>query len=182
MDAQLSAVRIDSPVGELALVSDRFGALVRVGFLATQSVEDVEESIGARGKVTWTEEPEDEVPRQLAEYFARRRRDFELDVAPEGTPFQLQVWRELTRIPYGETISYGELARRIGEPGGSRAVGGANNQNPIAIVIPCHRVVGADGSMVGFGGGLPIKRALLDLERGQQSLFPSAPRPVRRSR
>ena len=102
--------------------------------------------------------------RQLEQYFAGKRREFDLPVAPQGTPFQREVWDELQRIPYGETISYGELARRIGRPRASRAVGAANGQNPISIVVPCHRVIGGDGSLTGFGGGLPNKKRLLTLE------------------
>lgn len=102
---------------------------------------------------------------QLEEYFARRRRTFELPLAPEGTTFQRSVWQALTRIPHGETVSYGELARWIGNPRASRAVGLANGANPLPIVVPCHRVIGADGSLTGFGGGLDIKRKLLALEQ-----------------
>ena len=102
---------------------------------------------------------------QLAEYFGGDRRRFELPLAAEGTPFQRRVWDALCEIPYGETTSYGELAQRIGEPKASRAVGAANGRNPIAIVVPCHRVIGADGRLTGYGGGLPTKQALLDLER-----------------
>jgi len=101
---------------------------------------------------------------QLQEYFAGVRRVFELTLAPQGTPFQLTVWQALRKIPYGETLSYGELAQRIGAPGAARAVGLANGANPLPIIVPCHRVIGADGSLTGFGGGLPIKRALLSLE------------------
>ena len=99
--------------------------------------------------------------RQLADYFAGTRRAFDLPLAPRGTGFQQVVWRALLAIPYGETCSYGELARAIGRPAASRAVGAANGRNPIAIVIPCHRVIGADGSMTGYGGGLPTKKWLL---------------------
>jgi methylated-DNA-[protein]-cysteine S-methyltransferase len=106
------------------------------------------------------------VEAELEAYFAGRVRRFETRVAPAGTPFQQRVWAALREIPYGETISYGELARRIGSAGAVRAVGAANGANPIAIIVPCHRVIGADGSLTGFGGGLPTKRALLDLERG----------------
>ena len=101
---------------------------------------------------------------QLAEYFAGSRRDFDLPLAPQGTEFQLQVWHELARIPFGATISYAQLAQRIGNPSGTRAVGAANGRNPLPIVLPCHRVIGADGSMTGFGGGLPTKEFLLRLE------------------
>ena len=109
--------------------------------------------------------PLEEAARQLREYFAGQRTAFELPLAPDGTTFQKRVWRELQEIPYGETISYGELARRAGNAKASRAVGAANGANPIPIVIPCHRVIGANGKLTGFGGGLPIKEALLALER-----------------
>lgn len=105
--------------------------------------------------------------RQIEEYFARKRRAFQLPLAPEGTPFQQRVWRELQRVPYGKTTSYGEIARRLGDPGASRAVGAANGANPIPIIIPCHRAVGADGGLTGFAGGLEVKAKLLALEAGQ---------------
>lgn len=103
---------------------------------------------------------------QLEQYFAGTRQVFELPLHPLGTPFQLAVWRELARIPYGATISYGELARRLGQPQAMRAVGAANGRNPLPIVLPCHRVIGANGSLTGFGGGLPTKRFLLAMEEG----------------
>jgi methylated-DNA-[protein]-cysteine S-methyltransferase len=103
---------------------------------------------------------------QLRGYFAEELRQFELPLAPEGTEFQRTVWAELRNIPYGETISYGELAGRIGRPNASRAVGLANGRNPLSIIVPCHRVVGSDGSLTGYGGGLARKRWLLDHERG----------------
>ncbi len=106
-----------------------------------------------------------EAIRQLDLYFQGRLKRFTLKLAPQGTPFQLDVLRALQEVPYGETVSYGELARRIGRPKASRAVGAANARNPISIVIPCHRVIGSDGSLVGFGGGLEVKEKLLDLER-----------------
>jgi methylated-DNA-[protein]-cysteine S-methyltransferase len=102
---------------------------------------------------------------QLTEYFAGTRRDFELRLDPRGTPFQQQVWAALCAIPYGETTSYSELARRIGNPRAVRAVGLANGSNPIPVIVPCHRVIGADGTLTGYGGGLDIKQQLLDLER-----------------
>jgi len=104
--------------------------------------------------------------KQLQEYFDGERTVFDLpiDIQGQGTPFQLAVWNELQKIPYGETCSYGEIARRIGKPGASRAVGMANHENPVAIVIPCHRVVGSDGSLTGYAGGLDIKKKLLELE------------------
>jgi methylated-DNA-[protein]-cysteine S-methyltransferase len=108
---------------------------------------------------------------QLEEYFAGRRRDFDIPVTPTGTPFELAVWQALVEIRHGETLSYGELASRIGHPGAPRAVGVANARNPIAVIIPCHRVIGADGSLTGYGGGLDRKRLLLELEAGVQA-FP----------
>lgn len=102
--------------------------------------------------------------RQLAEYLAGSRRVFDLPLSPQGTPFQKTVWTQLLKIPYGETASYGEIARMAGNPKACRAVGMANNRNPISIFIPCHRVIGADGSLTGYGGGLEIKRFLLELE------------------
>ncbi len=101
---------------------------------------------------------------QLEEYFAGTRQQFELPLHPLGTPFQLAVWKELARIPYGVTISYGELAQRIEQPRAVRAVGAANGRNPLPIVLPCHRVIGSNGSLTGFGGGLPTKRFLLSME------------------
>ena len=110
------------------------------------------------------------VARQLDEFFAGRRKTFDLPMAPHGTDFQKQVWAELVRIPYGETISYAELAKRMGRDGAARAVGRANATNPIAIVVPCHRVIGADGSLTGYAYGVELKRGLLDFERGQAHL------------
>lgn len=102
--------------------------------------------------------------RQLSDYFDGELKTFDLPLKPEGTPFQLKVWEALRTIPYGETRSYGDIARQIGNPKACRAVGMGNHNNPIAIVVPCHRVIGADGSLTGYGGGLPIKRQLLELE------------------
>ncbi|MCH5353141.1 MAG: methylated-DNA--[protein]-cysteine S-methyltransferase [Acutalibacter sp.] len=102
---------------------------------------------------------------ELREYFAGKRREFTLPLAPKGTEFQRRVWEALLTIPYGETRSYGEIAALIGSPKASRAVGSANHRNPISIFIPCHRVIGADGSLTGYGGGLEVKRALLAIER-----------------
>jgi methylated-DNA-[protein]-cysteine S-methyltransferase len=106
-----------------------------------------------------------EVRAQLAAYFAGKLLTFDVPLAPRGTEFQRSVWDELLRIPYGDTMSYIELARRIGNPAAMRAVGAANGANPIAIIVPCHRVIGADGTLTGYGGGLPAKRWLLDHER-----------------
>lgn len=143
---------IDSPIGPLTLI-EREGALARLAFGA-HHIDDSPTPLLARAV------------EQLHEYFAGERRAFDLPLAPSGTEFQLACWRALAEIPYGETRSYGEQARRIGRPDRARAVGAANGANPIAIILPCHRVIGADGSLVGFGGGLETKRRLLDLEAG----------------
>jgi len=106
------------------------------------------------------------VARQIEEFFAGKRQTFEFPLAPKGTAFQKRVWTELCEIPFGVTISYGELARRIGNPAASRAVGHANGQNPISVIVPCHRVIGANGKLTGYGGGLELKEKLLAWERG----------------
>ena len=116
--------------------------------------------------------PFGEVIRQLRDYFSGRRAEFDLPLTPEGTPFQQEVWRAVAAIPYGETRSYGDIARQIGRADAVRAVGAANGQNPLPIVIPCHRVVGSDGRLTGYGGGLPLKKRLLALESRQRSLIP----------
>ena len=108
----------------------------------------------------------DRLERQLAEYFAGRRRRFDLPLIAPGTPFQRRVWRALVRIPYGETRTYGDLARRLGVPSAQRAVGHANGCNPLSILVPCHRLVGANGALTGYGGGVWRKRKLLELESG----------------
>jgi methylated-DNA-[protein]-cysteine S-methyltransferase len=124
---------------------------------------------------------------QLAEYFAGARTSFQVQLASQGTPFQRRVWAAVAAIPFGETRSYGAIATQIGAPNAVRAVGAANGQNPWPIVVPCHRVIGSDGSLTGYGGGLPIKRALLDFERGTGRLFadpswvPASPRDARAS-
>ncbi len=107
-----------------------------------------------------------EAARQLSEYFAGRRKTFSLPLAPQGTPFMKRVWDQLLQVGYGETCSYKAIATAVGNPNATRAVGMANNRNPIPIIIPCHRIIGADGSLVGYGGGLPLKKYLLDLEKG----------------
>ena len=148
---------MDSPVGSLRLVADRQG-LREIWF------EHERHPKQAHANWIRATAPLQPFRRQLDEYFAGQRRHFDLLLHPLGTPFQLAVWQELRRIPYGSTISYGELARRIRKPQAMRAVGAANGRNPLPIVVPCHRVIGADGSLTGFGGGLPTKRCLLALE------------------
>lgn len=147
----------DSPVGRLLLAGSR-DALQRVHCQAGPRP--------LRAPPGWRHYPRAFAAAlaQLREYFAGERRTFELPLAPAGTPFQQAVWLALRAIPYGETVSCGELARRLGRPGSARAVGLANGTNPLPIIVPCHRVIGADGSLTGFGGGLSIKRALLSLE------------------
>jgi methylated-DNA-[protein]-cysteine S-methyltransferase len=108
--------------------------------------------------------------RQLEAYFSGNLTEFRVDLRLNGTPFQVSVWRQLRQIPYGGTTTYGELARRLGKPAASRAVGLANGANPIAIIVPCHRVIGANGKLTGFGGGLDVKEKLLALERGEGTL------------
>ena len=112
-----------------------------------------------------------QVIHELDEYFRGERIEFTVPIAPTGSEFQMRVWEQLLRIPYGETRSYGEIARGLGDPGLAREVGWANARNPIAIIVPCHRVIGSDGSLTGYAGGLDRKRHLLDLESGRRSLF-----------
>ena len=170
-DVKLYTCEIDSPVGPLFVAVDEGGALVRLEFLGSKRPQALATELEASGARAERNASRCEtVTRQLAEYFRGERRDFELEVRPVGTPFQVRVWDELRRIPFGTTISYAQLATRIGEPGASRAVGRANGTNPVAIVVPCHRVIGADGSLTGYGGGLPIKRALLALEKSGAQL------------
>jgi methylated-DNA-[protein]-cysteine S-methyltransferase len=168
---------IDSPLGTLCAVLDEAGRLVRLELPNGEPPEGVRRQLEAAGhRVVEGEAAVAELRRQLTEYFAGERRQFDLELAPAGTEFQQRVWAELQRIPYGETVSYGDIARRLGRPGASRAVGLANGSNPLPIVVPCHRVIGADGSLTGYGGGLEAKARLLELERGgggdgQRSLF-----------
>ncbi len=144
---------VGSPVGELLLVGDG-ESLTRLDFHPS------------RVRPGWRHEPAAfaEARDQLDAYFAGDLRTFDLPLAPAGTPFQRRVWDALTTIPYGETTSYGELAEEIGRPGSARAVGAANGRNPIAIVVPCHRVIGGDRTLTGYAGGLDAKRILLTLE------------------
>ena len=155
---------IPSPIGELLLVGDDSG-LHQINFPRSGHA--------APAKTEWHEDvsPLEETIRQLRAYFAGELETFDLTLAPEGTPFQQKVWNELCEIPYGETISYGELAKRMGNPNASRAVGLANGSNPIPIIIPCHRVIGSNGKLTGYGGGLPIKEKLLALEKRQLRLL-----------
>lgn len=144
MDSPLGGLRLHSSAGLLTAID--FGAQIH-GRRASDAVLDAAEL-------------------QLAQYFAGDRTEFDLPLANDGTQFQQKVWGELRRIPYGETASYGDIARRLGyEPVVSRAVGAANGANPIPIIVPCHRVIGSNGSLTGYAGGLERKKVLLDLER-----------------
>ncbi len=148
---------LNTHIGDLLLAGDE-DALCLVGF--------PEGSMRREPEPDWiySERPFAEASQQLTDYFEGKRQIFDLKLRPDGTEFQLRVLEELQRIPYGATASYGEIAERIGKPKAVRAVGAANGRNPIPIIIPCHRVIGSDGNMTGFGGGIPTKKALLRLE------------------
>ncbi len=154
----------ESPVGPLLLAGES-NALRRVSFESSKRSAPP----GADSKLD--KKPFAEVIRQLQAYFNGELKEFDLPLAMEGTEFQLRVWNALRTIPYGETISYAQLAERIGNPKAVRAVGLANGSNPIPIIVPCHRVIGSDGSLTGFGGGLSTKKMLLELENKQLSLL-----------
>ncbi len=152
---------VDSPIG-LLTVAGRGDALTNL------VIDDPAHPPSERSR--WVEDKEafDDVVAQLSAYFAGKRTFFEVVLRPAGTGFQRRVWAALCEIPYGETRSYGDIAARIGQRGAAQAVGLANARNPIAVIVPCHRVIGADGSLTGYAGGLEAKRALLDLEQARQ--------------
>lgn len=154
---------MQSPIGEILVAGDSKG-LKFLGFPSGKGRVEPDSS--------WCHDKHgfSDVVEQLAEYFAGTRSEFDLKLAPDGTPFQLAVLKALQKIPYGQTCSYRDIAIRIGKPKAVRAVGAANGRNPLPIVIPCHRVIGSNGSLTGFGGGLTAKRFLLDLESGVQPL------------
>lgn len=156
---------VPSPIGDLLVAGDA-DELEFVGFPSGKMRRDPEKDW------IFNEEPFAAARRQLDEYFAGNRKDFDLPLKLSGTDFQVQVLEELLKIPYGETTSYGDIARRIGRPKAVRAVGAANGRNPLPIVVPCHRVIGSHGDLTGFGGGLDTKAALLRLE-AEHSQFPS---------
>lgn len=153
--------RMTSPLGEIVLVADAQGNALRGIYFARQKHFPADTA-------TWREAREtpllDQAEAQLHEYFAGERTTFDLPLAPVGTPFQRRVWQAIAGVPFGTTISYAELARRIGMPSAVRAAAAATGRNPLTVVIPCHRIVGSDGRMTGYAGGLERKRALLDLE------------------
>jgi methylated-DNA-[protein]-cysteine S-methyltransferase len=149
-----------SPIGQLLLVGAD-GVLEELHFANSP---DQEKIIDDRRHYQHDQAGFAKVIQQLSEYFSGRRQDFDLTLSPKGTAFQQSIWQELRKIPFGRTASYGEIARRVGNPKASRAVGMANSKNPIPIIVPCHRVIGKDGSLTGFGGGLEVKKQLLTLE------------------
>jgi len=166
---------VETPIGPLVLSTDSSGALTGVRFPDHRRPGGAGPhrrggpdgvrgaggagSVGRRARLGL-----DTAAAQLHEYFSGRRRSFTVPLALDGTPFQRQVWEHLQRVRYGTTVSYAELARRVGRPGGARAVGHANARNPVAVIVPCHRVVGTDGTLTGYGGGLTAKRWLLEIE------------------
>ena len=160
----LTYTMMKSPIGPLMLAGDEHG-LRLVHFMTGRRPKSPQRD--------WTEDktPFKEVVRQLGAYFDGKLKDFDLPLILDGSAFQLLVWNNLRKIPYGETISYGQLAKRIGSPDAARAVGLANGSNPIPIIIPCHRVIGSNGDLTGFGGGLPLKKKLLALESRQLSFL-----------
>jgi methylated-DNA-[protein]-cysteine S-methyltransferase len=166
---------ISTHIGDLTLFVDDDGAITRLDFGARAAAPATDGAAPSAGEAL------DTAAAQLREYFAGERSAFDLPLRARGNAFEQLVWAELARIPYGETASYAEIARRIGRPGAARAVGRANARNPIAIVVPCHRVIGSDGSLTGYAGGLDRKRALLALEADATAAATSAsPAAVRR--
>ena len=155
---------VDSPIGPL-LLSGNNHQLQGLYFSSGKKAR------GADANWERFDEPFRQATKQLQQYFAGERFSFDLDLAPQGTEFQLKVLQALQRIPYGETCSYAEIAQQIENPKAVRAVGAANGNNPIALIIPCHRVIGSNGSLTGFGGGLDAKRYLLELEARHSGLF-----------
>jgi methylated-DNA-[protein]-cysteine S-methyltransferase len=171
----LAYTTVESPIGELLLVGEREGEGDGEGEGDRVALHALHMQDAARPRAidaAWERHDDGfaAIVAQLTEYFDGGRSRFDIRLALHGNPFQLRVWEALCEIPFGETTSYGALARRIGHPDAARAVGVANGQNPVAVIVPCHRVIGADGSLVGYGGGLERKRPLLELERGVMRL------------
>jgi methylated-DNA-[protein]-cysteine S-methyltransferase len=164
MDHTVRRATLSTPLGDLLLIA-REGALAEIDLMeATPGRSRIDASAKSAAETPGRQNELAEARRQLEAYFAGRLRSFDVPLSPRGTPFQLQVWDALRAIPYGTTVSYAEIARRIGRPSAARAVGRAVGQNPLAIVVPCHRVVGASGALTGFAWGIERKRRLLELE------------------
>lgn len=162
MSTDAKHLRMDSPLGPIAVSATDTGlTYVHMG------ADEIDRAWGPEAPTPVLEAAIE----QLEAYFAGRLHEFDLPLAPEGTDFQQRVWKALTEVPYGATVSYSHIANRIGSPGAVRAVGAANGSNPVAIVVPCHRVIGANGSLTGYAGGIWRKERLLALERGEQALF-----------
>lgn len=157
-----------SPVGDLLIAVEPGGALVAIEYLNRRTLDETLALVTRRGDIVeWNEAACLPVLTELGEYFRGERTEFSFALAPRGTEFERAVWRQLQDIPFGETRSYRDIAQALGRPTAVRAVGRANGANPISIVVPCHRVIGADGSLTGYGGGLPVKEKLLGLEQGR---------------
>lgn len=166
----MTACTYASPIGDLHLLA-KAGRLMSLRFSLAQEPEPQDDRDTPSQESVRFQPVLDSARQQLDAYFARKRKRFALPIALQGTPFQLRVWAELGRIPFGQTISYRQLAERVGKPGASRAVGSANGANPLAIIVPCHRVIASDGTLAGFAGGVEIKRKLLDHEQAGAGLF-----------
>lgn len=158
------ARRFDTPIGELVAIATGDSRLLALEFADRRSDDEIVGRWKGEADVVWDTDSCEESVLQVEQYFRRERTSFDLPMAPQGTPFELAVWNALREIPYGSTATYGEIAARLGSPGGPRSVGRANARNPIPVIIPCHRVIGADGTLVGYGGGLDRKRFLLEHE------------------
>lgn len=170
----MSYTEIVSPIGSLTLVADDETGALRALYMVDHRHAPAPETFGERLDGADADAVFAAVTRQLGDYFAGARETFDLPLAPVGTAFQLAVWQQLRAIPYGETRTYGEIAVGLGNPRAVRAVGLANGRNPLSIVVPCHRVIGANGALTGFGGGIERKEFLLGLEKAaavQPSLF-----------
>jgi methylated-DNA-[protein]-cysteine S-methyltransferase len=153
----MNMMKIDTPIGPLHAEFDEAGRLVELGFRPSSRRVDESTRISTPRRL-------DDLSTQLTEYFNGKRKSFHYPLAPLGTPFQLAVWNALLEIPYGATMTYAQLAHRIGKPNAVRAVGAANGANPIPVIIPCHRVIGSNGTLTGYGGGIERKQWLLALE------------------
>lgn len=164
MTKTLFCSTVDSPIGELLLVGDGHS-------LHLLDIREGRRPVDLDASWQRNDDALSGVAAQLHDYFEGARREFRVELALAGSPFELRVWEALRTIPYGATASYGAIARQIGSPTAARAVGLANGRNPIAVIVPCHRVIGADGGLTGYGGGLERKRLLLDLEAGRLALL-----------